>query len=78
LILMPALRGGIKRRDTDMGTNYKQVALKIIGSMPDDVSLDDIMYELHFRQRVDRGLTELEEGKTVPHESIKRSLVTWL
>ena len=36
------------------------------------------MYELYFRQRVDRGLAELEEGKTVTHESIKRSLATWL
>ena len=44
--------------------------------MPDDVSLEDIMYELYFRQRVDRGLTELEEGKRVTHESIKRSLAT--
>jgi hypothetical protein len=59
-------------------TNYKQVALRIIESMPDDASLDDIMYELYFRQRVDRGLSELEEGKTITHESVKQSLATWL
>jgi hypothetical protein len=61
-----------------MEINHKQVALRIIESMPDDASLEDIMYELYFRQRVDRGLAELEEGKTVTHESIKRSLATWL
>ena len=61
-----------------METNYKQVALRIIESMPDDASLDDIMYELYFRQRVDRGLSELEEGKTITHESVKQSLATWL
>jgi predicted transcriptional regulator len=32
------------------------------------------MYELYFRQRVDRGLEELEQGKTVSHEEVKRSL----
>jgi predicted transcriptional regulator len=46
--------------------------------MPDDASIEDIMYELYFRQRVDRGLRELDEGKTVSHEEIKRSLVKWL
>jgi hypothetical protein len=61
-----------------METNYKQVALKIIESMPDDASLEGIMYELYFRQRVDRGLSELGEGKTVTHESIKQGLATWL
>lgn len=30
------------------------------------------MYELYFRQRVDRGLEELEQGKTVSHEEVKR------
>jgi hypothetical protein len=43
-----------------METDYKQVVLKIIESMLDDVPLEDIMYELYFRQCVDRGLTELE------------------
>jgi hypothetical protein len=50
----------VERKDADMETDYKQVALKIIESMLDDVPLEDIMYELYFRQCIDRGLTELE------------------
>jgi predicted transcriptional regulator len=42
--------------------------------MPDDASLEEVMYELYFRQRVDRGLRELDEGKTVSHTDIKRGL----
>jgi predicted transcriptional regulator len=56
----------------------KQAALRIIESMPDDASLEDIMYELYFRQRVDRGLRELEEGHTVSHEEVQRSIAQWL
>ena len=40
-----------------MDVSAKHVALKIIDAMPDSVSLEDIMYELYFRQRIDRGLT---------------------
>ena len=61
-----------------MKANPKSVALKMIKAMPDDVSLEDIMYELYFRQRVHRGLEESTHGKTVSQEEVKRSLATWL
>jgi len=56
----------------------KQVALKMIEQMPADASLEDIIYELYFRQRVDRGLQELDAGKTISHEEVKQNLITWL
>jgi predicted transcriptional regulator len=58
-----------------MVVNNKQAALKIIEQMPDDVSLEDIMYELYFRRRVDRGLKESEEGKLIPHDEVMREMV---
>ena len=61
-----------------MDSNPKTVALRIIGSMSDDSSLEDIMYELFFRQRVDRGLEELRQGSTVSQDDVKRSLAQWL
>ena len=61
-----------------MKTNHRRAALDMIQAMPEDVSLEEIMYELYFRQRVDRGLEELEQGKTVTPEAVKRSLAQWL
>jgi predicted transcriptional regulator len=61
-----------------MAVSAKQAALKVIESMPEDASLEEVMYELYFRKRVDRGLRELEEGKTISHAEIKRSLAKWL
>jgi predicted transcriptional regulator len=61
-----------------MAASIKQEALRMIRRMPDDVSLEDIMYELYFRQRVDRGLREFDEGKMISHEEVKRSLTKWL
>ncbi len=55
----------------------KQAVLKMIERMPEQASMEDIMYELYFRQRVDRGLKELTAGKTVSHEQVKRSLTKW-
>lgn len=61
-----------------MDVSAKHVAMKIIEAMPDSVSLEDIMYELYFRQRIDRGLDELEQGRVVSHEEVKESLAGWL
>jgi predicted transcriptional regulator len=61
-----------------MAEGSKQTALRIIEAMPEDVSLEDIMYELYFRQRVDRGLQELDEGETVAHDEIEQDLAKWL
>ena len=61
-----------------MAASTKQEALRIIQRMPDDASLEDVMYELYFRKRINRGIRELEEGKTVSHQEVKRSLIKWL
>jgi hypothetical protein len=56
----------------------KQTALRMIKRLPHDASFEDIIYELYFRQRVERGLRELARSKTVSHEDVKRSLAKWL
>jgi predicted transcriptional regulator len=61
-----------------MATQTKQAVLQMIRQLPDKVSVEDIMYELYFRQRVDRGLRELEKGRTIPHKEVKRRLAKWL
>ena len=61
-----------------MDSNPKTTALRIIESMSDDASLEDIMYELFFLQRIDLGLEELRQGLTVSQDDVKRSLAQWL
>jgi predicted transcriptional regulator len=61
-----------------MAKGSKQAVLRMIERMPEEASVEDIMYELYFRQRVDRGLRELAAGKTVPHGQVKRSVAKWL
>ena len=61
-----------------MSANTKREVIDAIRRMPEDVTIEQILYELYFRQRVDRGLTELAAGKTVSHDSVKRSVRQWL
>jgi len=56
----------------------KDQVIRIIQSLPDDITLDDVMAELYFKLRVDAGLKELDEGKGIPHEEVERRMSRWL
>lgn len=58
--------------------DIKSQVIELIKIMPDDVTVDDIMAELHFKSQVDAGLQELDAGKGVPHEKVEERFSTWL
>lgn len=53
----------------------KQAAKELIEQLPDQATWDDIMYELYVKQKIESGLQAVAEGRTVPHEDIKRRLM---
>jgi predicted transcriptional regulator len=56
----------------------KQQVIQMIQSLPEEVTIDDIMAELYFKLQVDAGLRELDEGKGIPHEEIEKRMSKWL
>lgn len=53
----------------------KQAAKELIEHLPDQASWNDIMYELYVKQKIEAGLNAVAEGRTVPHEEVKRRLL---
>jgi predicted transcriptional regulator len=56
----------------------KQSAIKAIQNLPENSSYEDIMEKLFFMEKVESGLKEIEEGKTISHEDVKKRLSKWL
>jgi len=46
--------------------------------MPNNVSVDEIMAELYFRQKVDAGLCALDINHGLEHDKVKEKLTKWL
>jgi hypothetical protein len=63
---------GVRRMTT------KELVIEMIQRMPQDATLTDIMAELYVRQKVDVGLRELDEGKTLSQEEVEQRLSRWL
>lgn len=56
----------------------RDAVIDMIRRMPEQATVPDIMAELYFRQKVDKGLRELDEGKGISHEEVKQRLAKWL
>lgn len=58
-------------------TAPKQEAIKIIDSLPDDTSYDEILKELAFDRMIQRGLKDSDENKTISNEEMKDKINQW-
>ncbi len=56
----------------------KDSVIQMIHRMPNDASVQDIMAELYFRQKVDAGLEQLDKNKGIEHSAVKERLKKWL
>ena len=56
----------------------KDAVIQMIHDMPDSISVNDIMAELYFREKVDAGLHALDEGRGIEHQEAKDRVKKWL
>ena len=63
----------------NLGLNMstKEMALKTIAELPEDVSWEDIKERIFFIAAVEKGLHELDSGEGIPHEDIVREAKEW-
>jgi len=56
----------------------KQATLDLVERLNDDVSFEEIIYELYALEKIHRGMKDAEEGRVVSHEEAKQRLGRWL
>jgi len=56
----------------------KEEVMRILESLPEDASLDDIQYHIYVRQKIDRGLDDVEAGRTLSEEEFDLRMARWL
>ncbi len=56
----------------------KEEVIQLIENMPDDCTVQDILYGLYLKQKVDKGLRDIAEGRVVTHEEATQRMNKWL
>jgi predicted transcriptional regulator len=59
-------------------TTVKEDVRQILDSLPDDTTYEDVQYHLFVRQRIQRGLDELNSGRTVTQQEVEQRMRKWL
>ena len=58
-------------------TAPKVSAKKVLDSLPDDSSYEEILKELAFNRMIERGLEDSKNGKTITNDEMKNRIKQW-
>jgi len=56
----------------------KEEVVNMIKNLPDEVGYDEIMAEIYFKQKVDKSLKQIDEGKVISHDEAKKRIEKWI
>jgi predicted transcriptional regulator len=59
-----------------MATAKEQVR-KPLDQIPDDSSFEDIQYHIYVREKIERGLKDVAEGRVLSQEEAERRMLKW-
>ncbi len=65
-----------------MTSNLKEEIIDLIKKLPEDATIDDIMYHLYVKKKILAGIKDLDQDEIIPHEKVmenaKERLEQWL
>ena len=56
----------------------KQEVMELLKGLPDTSTLEEIQYHLYVRQKVQRGIQDVEEGRTYSQEEVEKRMGKWV
>ena len=58
--------------------NTKEKMIHAVEELPPDATIEDGMERFLYLAKVERGMKQADEGKTVSHEEVKKRMGKWL
>jgi len=55
----------------------KQEVMELLKDLPDTSTLEEIQYHLYVRQKVQRGIQDVEEGRIYTQEEVEKRMEKW-
>lgn len=55
----------------------KEEVRRLLDSLPDSASYEDIQYHIYVQQKIDRGLEASERGDFISDEEIEQRIARW-
>lgn len=52
----------------------KETVRALLDRLPDDCSVEDVLYHLYVLQAIERGQADVAAGRTIPQEEVDRAM----
>lgn len=56
----------------------KEEVRKMLDQLPDDASFEDIQYHIYVREKIGRGMKDIQEGRVISQEDVEERMSKWL
>ena len=56
----------------------KEEIRRMVESLPEDVTWEDLQYSIYVRERIERGRREAADGKILDEDEVERRMKPWL
>lgn len=56
-------------------SNVKSAAREVLDRVPDDITWEDLRYQLHVREKIEIGLQQMDAGEVFDDEEVFRELL---
>jgi len=56
----------------------KEEVRRMLDRIPDDATFEDIQYHIYVREKIERGLRDVQEGRLLSQEEVEQRMSKWL
>ena len=56
----------------------KEEVIDLLKQLPDDSTMEEIQYHLYVRQKIQRGLQDVDQGKVQTQEEVENRMKKWI
>lgn len=59
-------------------SNAKDEVIQLVQKLPADATFEDIQYHIYVREKVEKGLKDIQEGRTLSQAQVEEKMAKWL
>ena len=56
----------------------KEEVRRMLDTLPENATLEDVQYSIYVRERVERGRREADEERLIEHDEVETRMKRWL
>ena len=58
-------------------STIKQEAIEAISKLPDNATIEDIMYRLYIIYKIHAGQADVQNGRVISSDELKKEIASW-